>query len=150
MALRLGIKGFCVWVSSLPLEKQQLLMIWINLKFTNFSKKARTMVVSRANKRAISIHQTGISRGARYLPNIILSGNIERGCQGQLTTVSKDLGHKMNRGFTKVYFTTWLTWKLWKKYCHDTPKEVKAWDMHNLNLINYSKLISLINNFFSF
>ena len=47
------------------------------------------MVVSRANKRAISIHQTGISRGARYLPNIILSGNIERGCQGQLTTFQK-------------------------------------------------------------
>ena len=67
------------------------------------------MVVSRANKRAISIHQTGISRGARYQPSIILSGNIERGCQGQLTTVSKDLGHKMNRGFTKVYFTIWLT-----------------------------------------
>ena len=47
------------------------------------------MVVSRANKRAISIHQTGISKGTRYLPNIILSGNIERGCQGQLTTFQK-------------------------------------------------------------
>lgn len=67
------------------------------------------MVVSRANKRAISIHQKGISRGARYLPNIILSGNIERGCQGQLNHFSKDLGHKMNKGFTNVYFTTWLT-----------------------------------------
>ena len=36
-----GIKGFCVRVSSLPQEKQQPLKIWLNPKFTNFSEKSK-------------------------------------------------------------------------------------------------------------
>ena len=40
---------------SLPQEKHQLLKIWTNLKFTNFSEKSKSMVVSPANQRVISI-----------------------------------------------------------------------------------------------
>ena len=82
LGFHLGIEVFCVWVSSLPWKKQ-LLKIWTNLKFVNFSEKARPVVVSRAKQGVIPITwRSNIQTYSIYLTAFFLSGNIEGGCLG--------------------------------------------------------------------
>lgn len=47
-SFHLQIQWFWVWVSSLSWERNELLKIWVNLKFKNFPKIARSIVVSRS------------------------------------------------------------------------------------------------------
>ena len=83
-----------------------------------------------------------------YLPTITLSEDLENRWLGWSTSISKDWGHKGNKGPAKVYSRTWLTihyLKSMKKNWHDTSYGMKVGACtNNFNLmVNYSELISV-------
>ena len=125
----LGINRFWVRVSSSPYGKHHLLFIWINLKFINVFKKARSTVVSTSNHRVISIPTHKIIQTSRlYLPVImyrLLSVLVWDVPAFQQTRAKKE-----NNGYTIAYSTIWLT----------IPGEFK----NNLNVrVNYNRLVSM-------
>ena len=129
MVKHLGINRFWIRVSSSPYGKHHLLFIWINLKFINVCKKARSTVVSTSNHRVISIPTHKIIQNSRlYLPVImyrLLSVLVWDVPAFQQTRAKKE-----NNGYTMAYSTIWLT----------IPGEFK----NNLNVrLNYSRLVSM-------
>ena len=84
-------QGVTVQVSSILYEKHQLLMIRTNLKFTNLSKKAMSIVEGEQTKEWYqSPPHSNIQTFRIYVPVIILFWNIESDCLRYCASISQD------------------------------------------------------------